>query len=40
MGLNIQELLKLDRLRDEKIEGTGVKRRLKYAEIQKSIEGN
>ena len=26
MGLNIEELLKLDRLRDEKIEGTGVKR--------------
>ena len=26
MGLNIQELLKLDRLRDEKVEGTGVKR--------------
>lgn len=26
MGLNIQELLKLDRLRDEKIEDTGVKR--------------
>lgn len=26
MGLNIEELLKLDRLRDEKVEGTGVKR--------------
>ena len=26
MGLNIQELLKLDRLRDEKVEGTGIKR--------------
>lgn len=26
MGLNIEELLKLNRLRDEKVEGTGVKR--------------
>ena len=26
MGLNIEELLKLDRLRDEKVEGTGIKR--------------
>lgn len=26
MGLNIEELIKLDRLRDEKVEGTGIKR--------------